>query len=247
MNGFRCLLKKELASCFLSPIAYVMMFCFLVLTGLSFWKLAAMLADGDSLITARQWFFGSPILWFSMPVIVPLLTMRSFAEEKRSGTLETLMTAPVTETAVVLAKFFGALLFFAVMWLPAGAYLYMLHRLDPAGLLLDPGVILSGAFGMLLISAAYIALGILLSALSPSQIVAAIFTFAIISVSFFTTIYAAFATQNPVLRGTGEFFCSYTHILDFSRGVIDSRPVVLYVTVCALLLFTATRVLQLRK
>jgi len=247
MNPFFWLWKKELAGYFLSPIAYVMSFCFLGLTGLSFWRLADMLAFGDSITTARQWMFGSPVLWFSMPVIIPLLTMRIFAEEKRTGTIETLLSAPISETAVVLAKFAGALTFFVFMWSPTLLYLLALHGLAPDTGLVDAGAAASGYLGVLLIGACFIALGMLASALTSNQVVAAVISFATLCFLFFFTLFAAFAARNETLRMVGERFCSYAHTLDFSRGLVDSRAVVLYLSVTALLLFINIRIIESRR
>jgi ABC-2 type transport system permease protein len=244
MRVFWCLLKREVGAYFLSPIAYVMLFSFMLLTGLSFWRLADMLAYGDSLNTARQWFFGSPVLWFSMPVIIPLLTMRSFAEEKRMGTIESLMTAPVTELSVVMAKFWGALFFFALMWLPSLGYIFVLQHLLPHVAFLDLGVVSSGALGMLLVGAFYISVGLLTSSMTSNQVVAAIFSFVVLCVMFFAGLFTAFSTSSEALREVGSVMCSYLHVLDFARGVVDSRPVILYLTLTGLVLFTTVRMVQ---
>jgi ABC-2 type transport system permease protein len=247
MRAGYCLWKKELAGCFLSPIAYVMTFCFLMLTGLSFWWLANLLAFGESLTTARQWIFGSPVLWFSMPVLIPLLTMRLFAEEKRMGTMELLLTAPVSEVAVVLAKFFGALGFFIFMWMPTLLYVAVLRYLLPESGLIDAGTVVSGYFGMLLIGAFFIAVGMLTSALTSNQVVAAVLSFALLCFVFFMTLFAAYGARGDEARAWGEMFCSYVHALDFSRGLLDSRPVVFYLTATGLLLFINVRVLEARR
>lgn len=244
MKVFWCLLKREVSSYFLSPIAYVMMFSFMLLTGLSFWRLADMLAFGDSLQMARQWFFGSPVLWFSMPVVIPLLTMRSFAEEKRMGTIETLMTAPVTDVAVVMAKFSGALLFFALMWLPSLGYIFVMQKMLPHVAFLDVGVVVSGALGMLLVGAFYVSVGLLTSSLTSNQVVAAIFSFVVLCMMFFAGLFTAYSSSNEALRDLGSFFCSYLHVLDFSRGIVDSRPVALYLSLTALMLFATVRTVQ---
>lgn len=244
MRVFWCLLKREVSAYFLSPIAYVMMFSFMLLTGLSFWRLADMLAFGDSLNTARQWFFGSPVLWFSMPVIIPLLTMRSFAEEKRMGTIETLMTAPVTELAVVMSKFCAALFFFAIMWLPSLVYIFVMEHMLPQVAFVDLGVVFSGALGMLLVGAFYVSVGLLTSSLTANQVVAAIFSFVVLCVMFFAGLFTAYSSSSEVLRDLGGFFCSYLHVLDFSRGMVSSQPVVLYISLTVLMLFATVRTVQ---
>ena len=112
MRTFFSLFKKEVQTCFLSPIAYVVLFFFWVLSGLNFWWLLVQLADGEPLTTATQQIFGG-LISFSLLVIVPLITMRLFAEEHKLGTLESLLNTPLTAVDLVLAKFTGALVFYA--------------------------------------------------------------------------------------------------------------------------------------
>ncbi len=244
MKVFWCLLKREVSSYFLSPIAYVMMFSFVLLSGLSFWKLADMLAFGESLTMARQWFFGSPLLWMSMLVVIPLLTMRSFAEEKRMGTIEMLMTAPVSECEIVLSKFFGSLFFFVLMWVPSLAYFFVMSKMLPQVELIDVGVIFGGILGMVLVGSFYLSVGLLISSLTANQVVAAIFSFIILAALFFAGLFATYTSSNEVVKVIGEYFFSYQHVLDFSLGVIKSSTLVWYITMTWLVLFTTVRTVQ---
>lgn len=244
MSVFRALLKKEFAAYFISPVAYVTLVSFLLLSGLSFWRLANMLCYAESIATARQWFFASPVIWFSMPVIIPLLTMRLFAQEKQTGTLETLMTAPVRAEEVVLAKFFGAMSFYLLLWLPAISYAVILNGLGHRILIMTTPVMLSGLLGVVLVGGAFVSLGMLTSILSNSQVVAALICFTLVTVIFFGGLYGAYAAQNDIAHSVGLYTCSFLHLLDFARGVVDSRQVVFYVTLTILFLFATTRVLD---
>ncbi|MEE9369207.1 MAG: ABC transporter permease [Pontiella sp.] len=246
MSVFLCLLKRELRTCFYSPIAYVVMFFFWALTGGNFIWLLSQLAHGESLTLATQLMFSGPLLTFALPVVVPLITMRLFAEERKLGTLEALLTTSVRVPELVLAKFFGALLFYVVLWLPALFYAYTQSYLCPpevAGFP-DGGALRAGALGVVLVGALYIAVGLFMSSLTSNQIVAAIGGFALLFGSFLGMMYMAYTAQSPGIRTVGQYFSSFAHMMDFSRGIIDSRIVVMYVCNAAWFLFAAVKVVE---
>jgi len=246
---FWSLLKKELQTCFLSPIAFVVMFFFWVLTGGNFVLLLYQLANGESLTMATQWLFGGPLISFSLPVVVPLITMRLFAEERKLGTLEALLTTPLKVSELVLAKFLGAMGFYLVLWLPIFVYAYIQSQLCPATGIAFPdiGALQAGAIGVLLVGAFYVAIGLLMSSLTANQIIAAIAGFALLFGGFLAGAYMAYTAPNPNMRIVGQFFSSSAHMLDFSRGVVDSRIVVLYLSTTAWVLFAATRVVESKR
>jgi ABC-2 type transport system permease protein len=248
MKTFLSLFKKEVRTCFLSPIAYVVMFFFWMLTGLNFWWLLLQLADGESLTLATQQMFGG-LICFSLLIIVPLITMRLFAEERKLGTLESLLTTPLTAAQLVAAKFAGSLVFYIVLWLPVVAYTVIQQELSPAEALQFPdfGAMRSGFLGVVLVGGLYIAIGMVMSSLTSNQIVAAISGFALLSVLFFSTLFMAYTTPNPAVRIVGQYLSPYAHLLDFSRGVVDSRTVVLYVSYTAWFLFAAVKVVDARR
>jgi ABC-2 type transport system permease protein len=246
MRSFLTLWRRELAAYFLSPIAYVMMIFFLVVMGFSFWLLASVLAQGPAGVTIMKELFSSIFFWIAMLIVVPVLTMRLFAEEKRSGTIETLMTAPVTDSAVVLAKYFGALSFFIVMWIPTILYAFILKAFSPLSAPVDLGPMLGGYVGAFLVGALYIAVGLFSSSLTSNQIVSAIVSFAMICVAFLAG-FITFLASSPWVIQAGAYASSITHMLDFSRGAVDTRPVVFYVTTAALMLFATIKVVESRK
>ncbi|WP_372794850.1 ABC transporter permease [Pontiella sp.] len=249
MGVFFSLLKKELRTCFYSPIAYVVMFFFWVLTGGNFYWQLESLAHGESLTVASQWLFSGLVLPFAIPVIVPLITMRLFAEERKLGTLEALLTTSVRVPELVLAKFFGALVFYAVLWLPSIVYVYIQMRLAPADVagFPDLGATFAGAFGVMLVGALYIAIGLFMSTLTSNQIVAAISGFALLIGSMFVTMYMAYTSQSQGVRVVGLYYSSLEHMMTFSRGIIDSRMVILYVTHAAWFLFASVRVVESKR
>lgn len=246
MKTFLTLWRKELAAYFLSPIAYVVMIFFLLIFGFSFWLLVNVLVQGPAGTSVMQELFGSLFFWITLLVAAPVLTMRLFTEEKTAGTLETLMTAPVTDTGVVLAKYFGALGFYVILWVPTVAYAVILRAFSPLTASVDLGPMMGGYLGALLVGAFYLSVGVLCSALAANQIMAAISCFAAIGISFFAGFFA-FLARSEAARDAFGYISSVAHMLDFARGIVDTRPVVLYVTLTTLLLFTTVKVIESRR
>ena len=246
MRAFLTLWRRELAAYFLSPIAYVMTIFFLVIMGFSFWMLVSVMAQGPAGVTVMKELFGSFFFWIAMLIVVPVLTMRLFAEEKRSGTIESLMTAPVTDTAVVLSKFAGARSFFIVMWLPTIAYAYILKAFSPLSAPVDLGPMAGGYAGAFLLGSFYISVGLFASSLTSNQIIAAITSFAMICRAFLGGFLTFFA-RSEGLRQAAAYVSSVSHMLDFSRGAVDTRPIVLCLSATALMLFATVKVIESRK
>lgn len=248
MRIFLSLFKKEVQTCFLSPIAFVVMFFFWVLTGLNFWWLLLQLADGEVLTVATQQMFGG-LICFSLLVIIPLITMRSFAEERKLGTLESLLTTPLSSIELVLAKFAGALVFYVVLWLPVVAYVMIQQKISPAEVhqFPDYGALRAGFFGTMLVGGLYISIGLFMSSLTSNQIVAAISGFALLAILFFATLFMAYTAPSPSTRIVGQYFSSYAHLLDFSRGIVEGRIVVLYFSITAWFLFFAVKVIESKR
>lgn len=249
MGVFFSLLKKELRMTFYSPIAYVVMFFFWALTGGNFIWLLWQLSAGESLTAATQLMFGGPVLTFSLPVIIPLITMRLFAEERKLGTLEALLTTSVKVPELVLAKFFSALIFYMALWLPVIAYSLIQKQMVPADLINfpDSGALRAGLLGVVLIGGAYISVGILLSSLTSNQIVAAIGGFALLFGSSIVFTILGYSAQSIGPRIVGQFFSPFAHMMDFARGTVDSRIVVMYLAYTAWYLFIAVRVVESRR
>lgn len=246
MRAFFTLWRRELAAYFLSPIAYVVACCFLALMGFSFWMLVSVLMQGPGGVTVMEELFGRSIFfWLALLMTTPLLTMRLFAEERRAGTLETLLTAPVSDAAVVLAKYAGALSFFVAMWLPTALYVVALHHYSPQTTPLDPGPLLGGYLGTLLLGAFYLAVGLACSVLTRNQLVAAILCFVLLALGFFAG-FTPYLARAERLRELSVYFSSVQHMLDFSRGAIDTRPIVLYLSLTAWTLFATIKLLGAR-
>jgi ABC-2 type transport system permease protein len=243
MRTFFALWKRELAALFLSPIAYVMMMFFLMVTGCGFYWLVK-----ENLELARAIQGLMVVIWACMLVVLPILTMRTFAEERKNGTFETLMTAPVREGSIVLAKFAGVLTFFLMMCLPTLLYLLIVRQLAPeTAALLDPGSVVGGYLVVGLIAAAFIALGMLASALTSNQIIAAISSFSIMSILFFGGLFEPHLSKTPLIRDIGGYISSALHVMEASRGIFDTRTIMLYLTLTFFFLFATIKAIEARR
>ncbi|MBT3295444.1 MAG: ABC transporter permease subunit [Verrucomicrobia bacterium] len=242
MRNFLTIWFRELSACFLSPVAYVLMVVFLAVTSATFLLDITQDAALDQPLTVTL--FESILVWLT--ILVTVVCMRLFAEEKRSGTLETLMTVPVTEAQIVLGKYAGALSFLLLVTFPVAITLLLVVAVSPVLQLgdLDGGALLSGGLILILVSSLLVAVGLLVSLLTRNQIIAAICCFcAVWGVLLFGWIVT-------IISG-GGFSTTYVtvtdHIRDFSRGMLDSRPLVFYILGSALFLFASVRVLESRR
>jgi ABC-2 type transport system permease protein len=193
-------------------------------------------------------FFNTVYFWFPFVLVFPLITMRVFAEEAKLGTIETLMTAPVRDGQVVFAKYAGALMFYLILWLPSLLYFVMFQVVTHRSAAGAVGSYL-GAYAMLvLIGMLYTALGCLASALTDNQIVAAVMAFAGILALFFLSLLSLYLpAAGPFMREVAYYFSPIEHMMDFSRGIFDTRPVVFYLSSTAVVLFATFHVFQYRR
>ena len=243
MRCFFSLWRREFAAIFLSPIAYVMLMFFLLVTGFGFYWLVE-----ENLHLNRGIQGLMIVIWASMLVVIPMLTMRTFAEERKNGTFETLMTAPVHDSTVVLAKFAGVLSFFLLMCVPTGAYLVTIHLIAPeTGSLIDLNTVIGGYIMIGLIASAFIALGMLASSLTSNQIISAIATFAIMCILFFGGLFQPHLSKTPAVREIGSYLSSALHLMEASRGIFDSRSIVFYLSATCLMLFATSKAISTRR
>jgi ABC-2 type transport system permease protein len=242
------LLRRELSILFLSPIAYVTLFFFLILNGLSFWFAIVSLNHAPAENTVGQVFFNGTLFWMAYLLVCPLITMRLFAEEFKLGTIETLMTAPVRDVEVVLSKFFAAFLFYLSLWVPSLLYFLVFSWLGnraaigSAGQLWAPYVLLfvTGTFN--------VALGCLASAVTSNQIVAATFSFVLTTGFFFLTLAHYLASRAaPLWREIAQSVSQVDHMESFSSGIVDSRALVFYPSMALLFIFITFHIFQWRR
>jgi len=244
MRNVPTLLRRELGAYFASILGYVVVMFFLLVMGVTFAVVVGYLNRGPTQLTAMKILF--QMFWLPSLVVIPMITMRLLAEEKRAGTVEMLMTAPVTEWEVVVAKWLGAFALYGLMWGLTGFYVLILQRFS-GGTPLDLGPILAGYFGVLLIGQFLIAIGLLTSSLTKNQVAAALMSFAVIFLLLIVLNWLGFLFQGGVIGEMVRAASAFEHMEDFSRGLVDVRPVVLYVTGTALVLFVTMRAVESRK
>ena len=246
MRKIAPLFAKELTSYFYSPIAYVVLVVFLAFNGFIFFLIMSALNDPRMPRegSAMQLFFGGTIFFYLLlSIIASVITMRLIAEERKAGTIEMLMTAPITDWDLVLSKFFGAMAFYLFLWLPTLSYVALLRRYSAV----DVGPLCSGYLGIVALGGMSISVGLLCSALTRNQIIAAISSFVIITVLWTVGIFKSFVA-GTLTQG----FFSYVNILDhffdsFSKGIVDTRPLVYYLSRTVLCLFLKVKVVESRK
>jgi ABC-2 type transport system permease protein len=248
MRTFLTLLGRELKSYFYSPIAYVVIFFFLIATGFNFYSGLIFLNRSESEVTVVEAAFNTVLFWFPFILIFPLITMRTYADEFRMGTFEMVTTAPVQDWQVVLAKFFGAFAFYCVLWAPSFGYFAAFQFITG-----KEAAMAAGAYGgsyllLALLGMFYCSIGCLASSLTTEQINAAVMTFVAIFTSFLGGLMTIiFGVTNPLLRDLISYVSAIEHMADFTRGTIDSRPIVWYLSMTALMLFFNFQVFQYRK
>ncbi len=219
------ILKKEINSFFVSPIGYLVIAVFLILNSLFLWVFKGEFnilnfgfADLSAFFLLAPW-----VLIF----LIPAVTMRSFADEKKQGTLELLLTKPISKFNLVLGKFFGSLILIIIALLPTLLYVYTVYQLgNPTGNL-DVGSVIGSYFGLIFLAAAYTAIGVFSSSLSSNQIV--VFIYAVLICLFFYIGFEGIAELNSsfYLDKLGMSL----HYKSMSRGVLDSRDLVYFLSI----------------
>jgi gliding motility-associated transport system permease protein len=233
---------RELRAYFFAPLAYIVMFFFLIVTGVIFVNLVGNLVDPRVMAPdpALSYFFRSS--WLMLILLAPVLTMRLVSEELRSGSIEILMTAPITEAQVVAGKYLAALTFYACLWLPTLAYALLISRQSEV----DWGPVAAGYVGILGIGALLLAVGTFASAMTRSQLVAAMVGVALVFLLFLLGIFEG-QIDNEKLKQALGYVNLWNHIDEFARGIVDTRRLAYYGTGVLFFLFLATRALEDKK
>jgi ABC-2 type transport system permease protein len=231
MQAVLQIIRKEFSSYFIAPIAYIVISIFLLITGWFFYA-TFFLVDQANL---RNFFSLLPIVF---AFVIPAVTMRLFSEELNIGSYETLLTLPVTFTQVILGKFFAAVAFIGAMLIPTLAYPLTTAMLGQ----LDWGPVIGGYCGAVLLGAAFAAIGLFASSLTRNQIVAFIIGAAIcFSLTMINKILFFLPTS---ILGVLNFMGADYHFQTVSRGIIDSRNILYFISVCFISLYGAHLVLE---
>jgi ABC-2 type transport system permease protein len=252
MRQIAAVFNKELSIAFSSPIFYAATFIFLVISGYFFWSNTAFfayrslqaarnpyLSEGLNLsdMVVKPFFGDIPVILLLM---IPLITMRIYAEEKKSGTVELLFTYPVSDLAALVGKFSATLLVLLAMLACTLPYLIILETFGT----LEWGVIATGYLGIVLLGASFISLGIFTSCLTENQIVAAVLSFG--SLLLFWVFGWSKAITGPILGSVLEHISIISHLNSFVTGLIDTRDVLFYFFFTVFWLFLTLRFLNSR-
>jgi len=248
MRACVTLFRREFSSYFISIAGYVIIAGGLFLLGVSFVVMLLAYNGDSSHAPLTELFYSTMFFWLILLVGAPVITMKLFALEKFSGTFETLMTTPVSDLAVVMAKFAAALLFYFLMWLPLVGCLYVVHNYVGHGAPFDWRTTATTFLGIALLGCLYVSMGCLASALTRSQIVAAMISFAL-GLSLFVVSFLKFSLTSPnswVTKAV-SYLSLIEHMEDFSRGVIDTRHLAFYLSLTVLFLFLTLKVVESRR
>jgi ABC-type transport system involved in multi-copper enzyme maturation permease subunit len=250
-NRYVVLIRRELGAFFYSPVAYMVLIAYTIAHGVAYGMFVGRVLGEDQALfepivsqMVLQW-----MVVIATILIVPVLTMRLLSEEHRSGTFEVLMTTPVSETAVVLSKFFAAFLMFLITWLPYG--LLMIAFRVVGGTAFDFRPLLSFYIGLSLTGAAFISMGLFFSSLTSSQIGSAVLT--CVGMTVLTMVFLVrFQVQRAVGPGNGwVVFLHHISYLDVWIDTLDGRLIPMYLmfhaSLATLFLFLTTKVLEARK
>ena len=250
MKGLYAIFRKETANFFVSPIAYAVIAIFLLVSGFFFWanvsfmSLVSLQAANNPMIAERINLTDVVIrpLVQNMSIVLlfvmPLLTMRLFSEEKKSGTIELLLTYPVTDLAILFGKFLASALLLLVMLAGTLPFVVLLFGIgDP-----DPGTLLSGYLGLLLMGAAFMALGIFISSLTENQIIAAAVSFG--SALLFWVLSWSSTLSGEKVGAVLRQLSILEHLESFNKGILALSDLSFFVLFIAFFLFLTLRSLE---
>lgn len=245
--------RKEIKSYFISPVAYVVLLIFTGISGFIFYALCAyyMLFSQRYAGYPYPYFTLSPTemiirpLFHNMAItglfVLPLFTMKLFSEERRLGTIELLFTYPLKDSDIYWGKFLACFGVYAIMTLIPTIYILILEK----WVNLEKLVILNGYFGLLLLGASFISIGILISSLTESQLVSAIMSFGVLLI--FWIIGWVSEITGPKISTFFDFISIYNHYENFPKGILDTRDVIFYLSIIFFFSFLTLRILVSKK
>ena len=248
MNVFRALVRRELSAFFQGPTGFIIIAAVMFLIGLGFLVVLSGLNGEATPMPVTQIFYGTYFFWVILLLIAPVITMRSFAMERASGTYESLMTAPVSDWQVVLSKFAGALIFYMILWVPLLICSVVVRFYVGESAVLGLGTMFTSALGILMVGCLYMSIGCFASALTRNQAVAAVSGFALGAALFFTGFFSYFAgDRTDWLSQLARHISLANHMESFTRGVIDLGAIVFFLSLTGLFLYLTHKVVESRR
>ena len=234
MTSVGTIFQREVSAYFLSPIAYVVIAVFTVFSGYFFSIMLGITQES----TLR---YSLAYTQFILSILTPVITMRLMAEENKTGTIEPLMTAPVTDFEVVFGKFLAAWTLYNVMVAPTAFYIIFLAWVGSP----DYGAIIASYIGLVLMGGLFISIGLLVSAVTKNQIIAAVI--GIVALLILLVIGLASAEHEGWFYNALRYIGTYDHWDTFTKGIVDTRDVIYYVSFTALLIFIVVRIVESRR
>ncbi|MCP4148572.1 MAG: ABC transporter permease subunit [bacterium] len=235
MENLKHIFKKEFKSYFISPIAYIVISIFLMVIGWLFF--ATFFLNGQASLTH---FFS--LLPITFAFIIPAVTMRLFSEEINIGTYELLLTLPVTFKDIIMGKFLAAVSFIGVMLIPTLCYAIFIAFLGQ----LDWGPIIGGYLGAMLLAAAFCAIGLMASAITRNQVIAFILGMTACFALTLLTDFVLYFLPDTVVD-IFQYFSANFHFRNIAKGVVDSRDILYFVSVCFVALYGTNLIMQEKK
>jgi len=233
-SNVKTIYLKELRSYFNSPIAYIVIIVFLAIIGYFF----TTSFFSNNAATLREMFDMIPFVFI---FFIPAITMRSFSEEKKQGTIELLLTKPVKDYELVIGKYLSAFVLTLITLIPTLLYMLAVIMLGDT----DKGALVGGYLGLILMAAVYIGVGIFASSLTENQVVSFIISFVAVFAMFMMG--KVLPQVSPAFVSVIEFMSSDFHYSNISRGVIDTRDIVYYLSSIFFLIFLTKTSLESRK
>lgn len=235
---------RELRSLFLQPLAWVVLTALLFFNGLNFWITTASFNQaGAPSSEIVRFLFSGLLFWLPMLISLPVIAMRLVAEERQTGTLETLLTAPVSENQVAVGKYIAAFLFFAALWLPMLLYVGILDWFTDV----DWWSASVGFAGHLLTGGFLLSVAVCASALTRNQIVAAIIGFVAVTTVFLLPLLAGFVVQSELATQFWQHLDLLSAMNEFPRGIVRSSRVVYAVSGVIFFVFSTARLIEASK
>ena len=248
MSVFRALVRRELSAFFQGPTGFIIIAAVMFLIGLGFLVVLSGLNGEATPMPVTQVFYGTYFFWVILLLIAPVITMRSFAMERASGTYESLMTAPVGDWQVVLSKFAGALIFYIILWVPLLICSVVVRFYVGESAVLGLGTMFTSALGILMVGCLYMSIGCFASALTRNQAVAAVSGFALGAALFFTGFFSYFAgDRTDWLSQLARHISLANHMESFTRGMIDLGAIVFFLSLTGLFLYLTHKVVESRR
>jgi len=248
MNVFRALVRRELSAFFQGPTGFIIIAAVMFLIGLGFLVVLSGLNGEATPMPVTQVFYGTYFFWVILLLIAPVITMRSFAMERASGTYESLMTAPVGDWQVVLSKFAGALIFYMILWVPLLICSVVVRFYVGESAVLGLGTMFTSALGILMVGCLYMSIGCFASALTRNQAVAAVSGFALGAALFFTGFFSYFAgDRTDWLSQLARHISLANHMESLTRGVVDLGAIVFFLSLTGLFLYLTHKVVESRR